>query len=141
MRCHPHFAGAAGRGATGAAAGSGATTASAGRGLGAGTAGSGAASAGIAAPSSVAGAGTIAAAGNLTPTAEYPQLIRDTPEGTALRAIAHDDSGAALATWVYREDLEDGVSDDAYMLTIPEPRPDWISIEVPGLLPPELYPR
>jgi hypothetical protein len=35
---------------------------------------------------------------------------------------------------VYRQRLEDGVSDRAFMLTLPEPDASWRAIEVPGMI-------
>jgi hypothetical protein len=40
---------------------------------------------------------------------------------------------------VYRQRLEDGVSDRAFMLTLPEPDASWRAIEVPGLLARQLF--
>jgi hypothetical protein len=70
---------------------------------------------------------------------EYPLLVRGTPEGTALTAIVHDRYGTRWQIEVYRQDIADGVSRDPYMLTVPEPEPGWYAIEVPGLLPPQVF--
>jgi hypothetical protein len=66
---------------------------------------------------------------------EYPLLLEGAPEGVALTAIVHDSNGPMSSIEVYKEELEAGVGESAYMLTLPEPRPGWQAIEVPGLLP------
>jgi hypothetical protein len=70
---------------------------------------------------------------------EYPLLLHGTPDGVPLQAIVHGLDGPIQTTEVYKEELEDGVSDDAYMLTVPQPAADWVAIEVPGLLPPQPF--
>jgi hypothetical protein len=70
---------------------------------------------------------------------EYPLLVEGAPDGTALPAIVHGRDGSMQSVEVYREDLDDGVGLDAYMLTIPEPNSSWHAIEVPGLLAPQAF--
>jgi hypothetical protein len=65
-----------------------------------------------------------------------PLLVRGTPEGTAVSAVVHGAHGPMQQVEVYKQDLHDGVSDDAFMLTLPEPDESWRAIEVPGLLAP-----
>ena len=67
---------------------------------------------------------------------EGPLFVRGTPEGTAIRAIVHDANGPMQAIEVYKRDLEDGVSDHAFMLILPQPDASWYAIEVPDLLSP-----
>jgi hypothetical protein len=70
---------------------------------------------------------------------EYPLSLHGTPEGLPLPAIIHGRDGPIQTTEVYKEELEDGVSDGAYLLTIPQPAADWVAIEVPGLLAPQPF--
>lgn len=70
---------------------------------------------------------------------EYPLLVEGTPDGTALPAIVHGRDGFVQSVEVYKEDLDDGIGPDAYMLTIPEPNSSWHAIEVPGLLAPQVF--
>jgi hypothetical protein len=70
---------------------------------------------------------------------EYPLLVSGTPEGVAMTAIVYDHKGTAHEIEVYKQDLIDGVSQNPYMLTIPEPDPSWYAIEVPGLLAPQVF--
>jgi hypothetical protein len=63
-----------------------------------------------------------------------PLLARGTPEGDPLSAVMHGSNGPVAEVVVYRQELEDGVSDRAFMLTLPEPHASWRAIEVPGLL-------
>jgi hypothetical protein len=63
-----------------------------------------------------------------------PLLVRGTPEGDQESAVIHRADGSVVRVVVYRQRLEDGVSDRAFMLTLPEPDPSWRAIEVPGLL-------
>ena len=68
-----------------------------------------------------------------------PLELQGTPEGTPVNAVIHDRNGPMLSTRVYREDLEDGVSESAFWLTVPEPGANWYAIEVPGLLKPQAF--
>jgi hypothetical protein len=63
-----------------------------------------------------------------------PLLVYGTPEGDPLGAVIYGTDGPVAQVLVYRQHLEDGVSDRAFMLTLPEPDPSWRAIEVPGLL-------
>ena len=67
-------------------------------------------------------------------------LVRGTPEGTPLRAVVHGEHGPMQQVAVYKQDLHDGLTDDAFMLTLPEPDRSWRAIEVPGLLSPQSLP-
>ena len=69
-----------------------------------------------------------------------PLLVQGTPEGTPMPAVVYGDNGAMQQIEVYKQDLQDGVSDDAFMLTLPEPDSSWRAIEVPGLLAPQPVP-
>jgi hypothetical protein len=69
--------------------------------------------------------------------AAEPLLVRGTPDGDPMSAVIHGEKGPVAQVVVYRQRLEDGVSDRAFMLTLPEPDPSWRAIEVPGLLPPQ----
>lgn len=70
---------------------------------------------------------------------EYPLELQGTPEGVPVDAVVHDRDGATLSTQVYREDLEDGVSDSAFWLTVPKPAANWRAIAVPGLFEPQAF--
>jgi hypothetical protein len=61
-------------------------------------------------------------------------LVHGTPEGEPARAIVHGEHGPMQEVEVYKRNLDDGVSDSAFMLTLPEPDASWRAIEVPGLL-------
>ena len=63
-------------------------------------------------------------------------MVQGTPEGEPMQAIIHGDQGAMQQVEVYRQDLEDGVSQGAFMLTLPEPDATWRAIEVTDLLAP-----
>ena len=63
-------------------------------------------------------------------------LVRGTPEGTPVMAVVHGEQGPMQQVEVYKQDLDDGVSNDAFMLTLPEPDASWRAIEVPGILAP-----
>jgi hypothetical protein len=65
---------------------------------------------------------------------EEPLLVKGTPEGEPVAAVIYGEHGAMLQVVVYAQTLEDGVSDRAFMLTLPEPDKSWRAIEVPGLL-------
>jgi hypothetical protein len=65
---------------------------------------------------------------------EGAMLVQGMPEGEPIRAIVHGEHGPMQDVEVYKRDLDDGVSDDAFMLTLPEPDASWRAIEVPGLL-------
>jgi hypothetical protein len=67
---------------------------------------------------------------------QEPLIVRGTPEGTPLSAVVHGAQGPMQQIEVYKQDLHDGVSHDAFMLTLPTPDASWRAIEVPGLLPP-----
>jgi hypothetical protein len=69
---------------------------------------------------------------------QEPLLVRGTPEGTPVRAIIHGEQGPMQQIEVYEQDLHDGVSHHAFLLTLPEPDESWRAIEVPGLLAPQL---
>lgn len=71
---------------------------------------------------------------------EYPLMVQDTPEGVAITAIVRDSNGRAQNIQVFREDLEDGVSRNAFTITLPEPQASWRTIEMPGLLGPQSFP-
>lgn len=62
-----------------------------------------------------------------------------TPEGEPVRAVVHGEDGPMQQVEVYRQWLEDGVVDGAFMLTVPQPEPGWHAIEVPGLLAPQVF--
>jgi hypothetical protein len=66
-----------------------------------------------------------------------PLLVQGTPDGDPMRAVIHGEQGPMQQVVVYRQRLEDGVSDGAFMLTLPEPDESWRAIEVPGLLAPQ----
>jgi hypothetical protein len=68
-----------------------------------------------------------------------PLLVRGTPDGDPMRAVVHGEQGPMQQVVVYRRELEDGVSDGAFMLTLPEPDESWRAIEVPGLLAPQPF--
>jgi hypothetical protein len=68
---------------------------------------------------------------------QEPLLVRGAPEGTPVQAVVHGESGPMQQITVYRQWLEDGVSHDAFMLTLPDPDRSWRAIEVPGLLAPQ----
>jgi hypothetical protein len=68
-----------------------------------------------------------------------PLLVRGTPDGDPMRAVIHGEHGPMQLVVVYRQELEDGVSDGAFMLTLPEPDESWRAIEVPGLLAPQPF--
>jgi hypothetical protein len=61
-------------------------------------------------------------------------LVRGLPDGDPFTAVIHHENGSKAQVVVYRQRLEDGVSDSAFMLTLPEPNESWRAIEVPGLL-------
>jgi hypothetical protein len=65
-----------------------------------------------------------------------PLLVRGTPEGTKVSAVVHGEQGPMQQVEVYKQDLHDGMSHDAFMLTLAEPDESWRAIEVPGLLAP-----
>jgi hypothetical protein len=71
---------------------------------------------------------------------EESLLVRGTPEGTPLSAVVHGEHGPMQQVEVYKQDLHDGMSHDAFMLTLPEPDRSWRAIEVPGLLAPQSLP-
>src|SRR5690606_14945235 len=60
-----------------------------------------------------------------------PLLVQGTPEGQPMRAVIYGAHGAIQELEVFVQALEDGVSDHAFMLTLPEPDPSWYGIEVP----------
>jgi hypothetical protein len=68
---------------------------------------------------------------------QEPLLVQGTPEGTPMNAVVHGEHGPMQQITVYEQPLEDGVSDDAFMLTLPEPDASWRAIEVPGRLAPQ----
>jgi hypothetical protein len=70
---------------------------------------------------------------------EEPLLVRGTPEGDPISAIIHGENGGTERVVVYRQRLEDSVSDRAFMLTLPQPDARWRAIEVPGLLEPQRF--
>jgi hypothetical protein len=57
-----------------------------------------------------------------------------------MSAVVYGEHGATQQVEVYKQDLHDGVSDEAFMLTLPEPDTSWCAIEVPGLLAPQPVP-
>jgi hypothetical protein len=63
-----------------------------------------------------------------------PLSVRGTPEGDPTSAVIHRADGSVEHVLVYKQRLEDGVSDRAFMLTLPEPDASWRSIEIPRLL-------
>lgn len=65
---------------------------------------------------------------------EEPLLVRGVPEGTPVHAVIHGARGPMQQIVVYKQELHDGVSHDAFMLALPEPDPSWRAIEAPGLL-------
>lgn len=69
---------------------------------------------------------------------DEPLLVQGTPEGESVRAVVHGDHGAIQEVEVYKQDLEDG-SENAFMLTIPQPDASWRAIEVPDLLAPQRF--
>jgi hypothetical protein len=71
---------------------------------------------------------------------QEPLLVAGTPEGTPVRAIIHGEQGPMQQVEVYEQELHDGQSHHAFMLTLPEPDPSWRAIEVPGLLAPQPLP-
>ena len=71
-------------------------------------------------------------------TGDEPLLVQGIPEGQPLRAVVHGEHGPIQEVEIYKQDLEDG-SEDAFMLTIPQPDPSWRAIEVPGLLAPQAF--
>ena len=56
-----------------------------------------------------------------------------------MRAIIHGERGPMLEVVVYKQGLEDGVREGAFMLTLPEPDESWRAIDVPGLLAPQPF--
>jgi hypothetical protein len=70
---------------------------------------------------------------------EQPLIVKGAPDGTPTRAVVHGALGAMQQVVVYMQELEDGVTDGAFMLAVPEPDPSWHAIEVPGLLPPQTF--
>lgn len=72
---------------------------------------------------------------------EYPLWLHGTPDGAPLRAIIHGKSGPLQTIEVYKEELEDGISEGAYQLTLPRPKADWYALEVSGLLAPFAFTR
>jgi hypothetical protein len=71
---------------------------------------------------------------------QEPLLVRGVPEGSPLRAVIHGAHGPMQQIEVYKQDLHDGVSHDAFLLTLPEPDRSWRAIEVPGILAPQPLP-
>jgi PAS domain S-box-containing protein len=65
---------------------------------------------------------------------EYPLLVDGVPEGGAVQALVYDRRGISQTIEVYRLDMEDELSHEAYMLTVPQPENDWYALEIPGLL-------
>lgn len=63
-----------------------------------------------------------------------PLLVKGTPDGEPVGAVIFGEDGAMLQVVVYKQRLEDGVSDSAFMLTLPEPDASWRAIEVPGTM-------
>jgi len=68
-----------------------------------------------------------------------PLLVRGTPDGDPVSALIHGEHGPMQQIVVYKQRLEDGVSDRAFMLTLPEPHESWRAIEIPGLLAPQSF--
>lgn len=63
-----------------------------------------------------------------------PLFVRGTPEGEPLRAVIYGAHGPMQEVEVYVQQLDDGVSERAFMLSVPQPDPSWYGIAVPGLL-------
>jgi hypothetical protein len=68
-----------------------------------------------------------------------PLLVRGTPDGEPISALIYGEHGPMQQIVVYKQRLEDGVSDGAFMLTLPEPDASWRAIEIPGLLAPQPF--
>lgn len=65
---------------------------------------------------------------------EYPLVVEGAPEGDLLSAIVRRADGSTTEVDVYKQELEDGMSEHPYLLLAPEPELDWRSLELPGLL-------
>jgi len=70
---------------------------------------------------------------------QEPLLVRGTPEGDPVNAVIHRANGSVAQVVVYKQRLEDGVSNRAFMLTLPEPDASWRTIEIQGLLAPQPF--